>query len=158
MIDEDYYIGSVVNLMRCSELYRDWTIDDIERLIWTPIDLGQALIFCDPSNKQVVAFASWAFLTDKVARLFVKGERKLHPTDWAAGDQLWIVDLIAPFGDLRKVVRFLANEVHADQTEARWLRRRGMHGVPDRRAVHVPVWRNKERMLSSARGVNHEVH
>ena len=55
----------------------------------------------------VTGFASWAFLQPSVAEAFVDGTRKLGPLDWDKGSELWLIDVIAPFRDVRWFCRSL---------------------------------------------------
>jgi cytolysin-activating lysine-acyltransferase len=62
-----------------------------------------------------VAFASWAYLTEEAEGRLLNGARKLSPVDWKAGDRLWMIDLICPFGGAEKIVEELANGIFRDQ-------------------------------------------
>jgi len=92
----------VLGLMLWSDIHRNWTVEDVGRLIMPPFNLGQ---FTFIQGDQVLAFASWAFLTPEAEEGFLSGERKLMPEDWNAGDRVWLIDAIAPFGHARKVCR-----------------------------------------------------
>jgi cytolysin-activating lysine-acyltransferase len=97
-------LESVLFLMSASEVHREWTIEDLSRLVAPPLALTQCEIFV--RDGWPVAFISWAFLNKVAADGFIDGTRKLQPDDWSSGDQLWIIDIIAPYGDIRKVIRW----------------------------------------------------
>ena len=50
-----------------------------------------------------MCFATWAFLDDKAEARIRDNIKKLAPADWKSGDpakdgNLWLIDIVAPFG------------------------------------------------------------
>jgi cytolysin-activating lysine-acyltransferase len=95
-------LAGVVGLMARSHRHRNWTVLDIERLILPPLALGQAVLVV--ASRQIVGFGSFAAMSEEAEHGFVSGTRKIAPGDWNAGDRLWIIDIIAPFGHGADVV------------------------------------------------------
>jgi len=90
-------IGDVVLLCLLSRKHNYFTLCDLERLVIPPIKLGQYRIFYSP--ERAIGAALWAFVSDDVAsRLSQAGTQLTYP-EWTSGHNLWLVDLIAPFGD-----------------------------------------------------------
>ena len=54
-----------------------------------------------------VAYVSWAKLSDTVAERYCGAPHQLTAGDWQSGDQIWIVDLYAPFGGATEVLQDL---------------------------------------------------
>jgi len=50
---------------------------------------------------------SWAYLTKEASEGYINGTRFLQARDWNAGKERWIIDFIAPFGELMPLVREL---------------------------------------------------
>lgn len=98
------FVG-VLNLMSNSGIHRGWSIADIERLIVPPMRLGQCFVM--RHGDHIIGFASYALLTEEAEVGYIDGTRKIHPTDWNAGDRLWWIDAIAPFGHARHLPRHL---------------------------------------------------
>jgi hemolysin-activating ACP:hemolysin acyltransferase len=48
---------------------------------------------------------SYALFNEETEAGYLDGTRFIQPDDWAAGDRLWLVDFIAPFGGVREIVR-----------------------------------------------------
>jgi cytolysin-activating lysine-acyltransferase len=111
-------IVGVLALLARSPVHRTWSIADTERLILPPLALGQCLLIWDQGR--VVAFASYARLTEEAEAGYLDGSRKLQPGDWNAGDRIWLVDVIAPYGHARSAtsgIRALArSHGHAGKT------------------------------------------
>lgn len=93
-------VGRIVALMGASAIHRKYSIEDLERLVLPCLLMDQAWVV--PK-----ACAIWAWLTEEAERSYLERSRKLRPEDFAAGDRLWIVEFIAPFGDVRNHVRDL---------------------------------------------------
>lgn len=92
-----YVLGSIVLLCLSSPVYRNVTLSNLESSFLPPINLEQYRLFSAPSQPVGVAF--WAFVTDAVAENLMRGDTVLAPHQWRCGRELWLVDLIAPYGD-----------------------------------------------------------
>lgn len=100
-------LEQVLHLMHLSPHHRAYTVDTVLRCIAPPIHLDQHIGV--ERNGQLVAWASWAWLTQGKADAFLAGEYKIQPGDWRSGDTLVIMDFIAPNGDARALHRTLRN-------------------------------------------------
>lgn len=117
-----------VAIATASKRHRDMKISDIERCFWPPIVAGQCLVAID--NDMPVGFMSWAFLSEEVATGFANRTRDLKADEWGSGDQLWIIDLIAPFGHCKPFVQFARDHQFPGQVGfASRLRPGGERGV-----------------------------
>lgn len=73
--------------------------------LWPAVRLNQ-IAFLFNTKGAPVAFATWAFVTNEVAELLQSDPNyRLDISEWNEGDQLWLVDFVAPFGDARNLVR-----------------------------------------------------
>lgn len=97
-IKNDVVLGDLTELCLSSELHRDWYIKDIERLFVVPLEADQARLFY--RNGKVIGFISWAFLSYEAEDAFLKRTRKLQSEDWKSGPRIYIMDCIAPYGDI----------------------------------------------------------
>ena len=43
-----------------------------------------------------VAVALWASVSDEVEKELAAGRPRLRPNEWKSGDNLWLIDLVAP--------------------------------------------------------------
>jgi cytolysin-activating lysine-acyltransferase len=67
------------------------------------------------AQNKPIGVVLWAFADDEVAKRLSEGATKLRPQDWKSGDQLWVVDVIAPFGGAEEMVRELKESVFPNQ-------------------------------------------
>jgi len=58
-----------------------------------------------------VAYACWAKVSDEVDERLRNGSTKLRPEEWNSGENLWLVDLVVPFGGAEFVVNELREKV-----------------------------------------------
>lgn len=86
-------LGAVVRLCNGVSPYDRYTIADIHRLFLPPIVCDQCWEFV--SAGITAGFVSWALFDDERAQAFLK-QRPILPEDWRSGDQLWVIDWIAP--------------------------------------------------------------
>jgi cytolysin-activating lysine-acyltransferase len=98
-------LESVIYLMLNSEIHKQWTLTDIQRLIIPPIAIKQCQILY--RDNAPAAYMSWAYLTKEASEGYINKTRFLQPEDWNAGVDRWIIDFIAPFGELMPLVREL---------------------------------------------------
>ena len=61
-----------------------------------------------------MAYVSWAFLSEEAEETFV-ATQNIAPKDWNSGDNLWIVDVLTPFGGTSKVFQELNEKIFKDR-------------------------------------------
>jgi cytolysin-activating lysine-acyltransferase len=88
---------------------RHTLISDQEWRVLPPLVLDQAKLYM--RDNAPIAYVSWAKLSDKVAQRYSGAPHQLAAGDWQSGDQVWIVDLLTPFGGSAEVLRDLRNTV-----------------------------------------------
>ncbi len=120
------FVASALALMTKSSIHRDWSVADLERLLFPPAYLGQGWLFADPSRKQIVSFATWANFDEEAEAAFITGHRKLQPEDWYSGDysRIWIIDAVAPYGDILQTGRWIKKFLLDRATKEGWPARR----------------------------------
>ena len=96
-------VGKITWLMGHSDQHCDWSVDDIHRLIIPPVALQQFRIW--QVDEHPVGLMTWALFNEETEAGYLDGSRKIQPEDWNAGDRLWLVDFIAPYGNVREMVR-----------------------------------------------------
>jgi cytolysin-activating lysine-acyltransferase len=89
--------------------------------------------FCYDSLGRPVGYATWAFLSEAVAgEMCTNPRRLLHPTEWNEGTELWIMDMVAPYGHLPGLAGQLKRGRFAEFGRVRGIRRR-----PEGRATRI---------------------
>lgn len=111
-------LGEIVWLMSQSPLHKQLFISDLEWLVMAPVLNQQFRIFYAQDRPVGVLF--WAHASDEVAERLAQGVTRLRPQDWKSGDQVWVVEAIAPFGGAEEMVRDLKEKVFGGR-EVRFL-------------------------------------
>lgn len=96
-----HLLGEMTWLLTQSPLHRALSIGDLEWLVMPALLNQQFYLFRD--GQQPVGLAMWAKCTpEAVAKLdrgMIEPENRLTLEEWTSGDQVWLVDLIAPFAN-----------------------------------------------------------
>lgn len=58
----------------------------------------------------------WAQVNDEVAKNIADGATRIRPQDWRSGENLWVVEVIAPFGGAEEMVKDLKEKVFPART------------------------------------------
>jgi hemolysin-activating ACP:hemolysin acyltransferase len=84
---------------------RELSVKAAVRGLWPAIQLGQ-ILFLYNSKGIAVAYATWMHVTEEVASSLREcPEDTLDVSERNEGDLLWITDIVAPFGDIRALVK-----------------------------------------------------
>lgn len=102
-------LGEIVWLMSQSPLHKQFFISDLEWFVMTPVLLQQFRTYY--ASDKPIGVVLWASVSDQVAERFAQGTTKLRPQDWKSGDNLWVVEVIAPFGGAEEMVKDLKDKV-----------------------------------------------
>ena len=96
-----HLLGEMAWLLTQSPLHRALAIGDLEWLIMPALIHRQFYIFRD--GDKPIGLALWAKCGKeaeaKLERGMIEPENRLSLEEWANGDTIWLVDLIAPFAD-----------------------------------------------------------
>jgi cytolysin-activating lysine-acyltransferase len=96
-----HLLGEMTWLLTQSPLHRTLAIGDLEWLAMPALIHRQFYIFRE--GDRPVGLALWAKCTPEAAAKLERGliepENRLTLEEWASGDAVWLVDLVAPFAD-----------------------------------------------------------
>ncbi|WP_310620050.1 toxin-activating lysine-acyltransferase [Flexibacterium corallicola] len=138
-------LGEVTSLLLASKLHCEYHINDIGAVFLPPIHLNQFRIYRDKQTP--VGLITWARLTETVEQDYVNGDYILQPQDWNAGDRLWCIDFLAPFGHGKQILKDLRTNVFPNESgKAMRIDRDGnprglikLHGVNHLKAQRQPT-------------------
>ena len=106
-------LGPITWLMMQQAGSRHTLISELEWRVLPALMLDQAKLYL--KDEAPVAFVSWARLNDAAAQRYKTAPHQLTMNDWASGDQVWLVDVLTPFGGAQDVLKDLREKVFAGQ-------------------------------------------
>lgn len=80
-------------------------LGDIDWAVLPPIVLDQCRLYT--KSGLPYAFITWAFLNEALATRLRLAQSKIAPHEWKSGEEVWIVDAVAPFGQLEETLKDL---------------------------------------------------
>ncbi|GLQ75919.1 toxin-activating lysine-acyltransferase [Vibrio penaeicida] len=112
-IDNDFYraLGNFFELMACSDLHHNYQAAEyISVCVIPPICNAYFHIFYD-SNDFPFGVVSWARMSEKRHSAISNEFQQLEQADWCSGERLFVFDMIAPWGGVSQMCKYLLNEV-----------------------------------------------
>jgi cytolysin-activating lysine-acyltransferase len=99
-LDKLPLLGPAVWLFARDQQRRFTFMSDIDWRLIPPMVLDQ----CKAYTKMDLpwAFVTWALVSDVVHERLLKGS-VIAPVEWRTGEHLWLIDVVAPFGDVDNV-------------------------------------------------------
>lgn len=121
-------LGYILQILNTTER-KKLSIATINVFVLPAIELEQILFaFCERSG-QPRGYITWAFVTASVAESLKSDKNRILSRDeWNEGDLIWIMDVVAPFGDAHAIIQqFLSlNKFYGKRIQAiRTLRKNG---------------------------------
>ena len=95
-------LGRIVWLMGHSRHHAAYKVSDIYRLILPAIANYQYRVWDGENNPQ--GFMIWAWLTDEASENYERGSVHITGQDFVGGNNLWIVVMVMPFGNVREML------------------------------------------------------
>ena len=80
-------------------------LGDTDWAVLPPIVLDQCRLYTKAGLPY--AFITWAFVNDAVDSRLRSAEPKIAPHEWKSGEHVWIIDAVAPFGQLDETLKEL---------------------------------------------------
>jgi hemolysin-activating ACP:hemolysin acyltransferase len=61
--------------------------------------------FLSPRDDWPVGFVTWALMNRESIEAYTLATRKFTPDDFCSGAELWVIDMIAPYGSVGRMAR-----------------------------------------------------
>lgn len=110
--------GAMYYLMSLTPFNRNRSLAQVTAQLEPPLRLGQYRLF--RSNGFPRAFVTWAGLDPKAEMRFAVTNQALAPQDWNSGSSIWLVDFIAPFGQVEQMIPMLIRNPSISRVRTLW--------------------------------------
>jgi cytolysin-activating lysine-acyltransferase len=107
-----HVLGEITWLLSQSPLHKNLFISDLEWMVMPAILLEQFRIFPGP-NGQPAGLILWASVSDDTEQRLREGLVKLSPQEWRGGDNLWLIEMVSPFGGQEEMLADAAASIFA---------------------------------------------
>lgn len=105
-------IGFATLLFSFSEHHKKYSCEDIQKYVVTPYSLNQCKLYFNEKG-DAVGIVTWAWLSDySLDRITKESFYELHLSEWNEGLNLYIMDVVAPFGDFKFIASDLLKRFH----------------------------------------------
>ena len=129
-------LGAIAQLWFSTERRR-FSVASLNLWVRAPVRLGQIAVTLD-ANGRWEGYVTWAYLTAASAQQMVHMDPPfLHDSDWNEGDQLWIIDVFAQPGAVRRVVRHARSTLSARFNVAHRVLRDGTGRIVGQRSLRL---------------------
>jgi hemolysin-activating ACP:hemolysin acyltransferase len=116
------WIGFACGLMSRSKVHSKYEMLYLRKII-EPAIKHQFIKFYFNAHGESIGYVIWAFVAADVEKRFLEsGTWDLHISEWNEGDQLWIIDLVAPFGNIKEILCDLRDAVFLNFKIVRYFR------------------------------------
>jgi len=102
--------SEILWLMTQTASHRHFFMSDAEWLIFAPVARSRFRMYRDEKGGPA-GCVLWASLSDEVEKRVESGASRLAPADWTSGENLWIIDVIAPRGKAAAMIEDMRNTV-----------------------------------------------
>jgi len=83
-------------------------IADLDWAILPAVVLDQCRLYT--KDDIPFAFFTWAKVSDEIDQRLRSGVLRIAPHEWQSGEHLWLIDAVAPFGQLEQMLEELRKE------------------------------------------------
>jgi hemolysin-activating ACP:hemolysin acyltransferase len=104
-------LGQIVMMMMDSEVYLKDPLWIVKKNLIGPFLNNQAIVMFN--DNQVVGYAAWAWLSDEAEKKYIDYSNSLEPSDWKSGENLWLVDVLAPENGAIEIINYTRSFVAA---------------------------------------------
>ena len=98
-------ISDICTLLAVSQTYSHWSFSKVWNTLIAPAMSERAFLHYD--NGHLVGIITFAKVSDEALAELKSGERVIQPQDWDSGNNIFFADIIAPFGGVRHMMRFV---------------------------------------------------
>jgi len=108
-LDQDFL--DYMSLSIAAGNHKDDDIHLVYAEIVLPMIIGNYIILRE--EDKIVAYASWGFFSKAVSDAKIKTRKwLLTKDDYDTGREIWLIDVIAPYGHYRKIIAALVKRKH----------------------------------------------
>ena len=143
--DNNKALADGLELFRQSKWHKIYHVDDIYRYLIAPIKYNRIRLYYQEDKP--IGLISWCWLDKEAGKRFLKSEYYITEDDYVSEDkeELWGIELIAPYGHTRQIVSKLRREHQQTYKRKEKINWRRLHDPAKR---HIRELKNEPKSLS----------
>jgi len=112
-IDHNTALADGLELFRQSKWHKNYNVEDVYRYLIAPLKYNRIRLYYQYGKP--IGLVTWCWLSQENGKKFLNNNYYITKDDYVSdtGEELWGIELIAPYGDVRQVVNLTRKE-HAD--------------------------------------------
>lgn len=95
-------LGPAVWLYAKDPVKKFMFLGDTDWAVLPPIVLDQCRLYT--KSGLPYAFVTWAFVNDQIDARLRSSQPRIAPHEWKSGEHVWIIDVVAPFGQMEETL------------------------------------------------------
>ena len=125
VINEDKAIVDGLRLFKESTWHKDYNIEDVFRYLIAPLKHNRLRLYYQKDKP--IGLVTWCWLSKENGQKFLNNDYYITEADYVSdiGEELWGVELLAPYGNARQVMRLIRKEhtnVYGRNEKVNWRR------------------------------------
>jgi len=112
-------LGPAMWLMARDQRLRYTFVGDLDWRLLPPLLADQCRLYSKADMPW--AFVTWAFVSDEVDKRLRTTSPVIAPHEWKSGENPWLIDVIAPFGEAEEVAKEAAAQMGGGKAVRVWL-------------------------------------
>ena len=131
--------GEVAFLSFYSDLYGKWSARAIAKAFEPPVYLKQFNVY--RANGVPRGLVTWGMLDDDAAQKHISGSGLDTFEEWRSGSQLWIMDIVAPWGHGGEIIKNIKETIQVDSVKTLRIHKDQKKILEWHRNSHADKWR-----------------
>ncbi|WP_422463662.1 MULTISPECIES: toxin-activating lysine-acyltransferase [unclassified Endozoicomonas] len=142
--NEAEVLGSITWLWMHSKAHQNLPLNTLPRLLLPVLKTQQFVLGVDAGKP--VFFLSWALFDEAAEQRYINQNPVRMPAeDWLCGERLWILDVVAPFSELKRHSQFMSKTLLGNHC---W---RHLYHNHERSGMLIKEFRGRNMSLTDAR-------
>ena len=112
-------LGPALWLFARDPMRRFTFVADMDWRLLPPLVLDQCKLYSREGMPW--AFMTWARVSEAIDQRLRTSTPLIAPHEWKSGDKLWLIDVVAPFGDALGIARQALKEIAGASSASVWL-------------------------------------
>lgn len=137
--------GEIAFLSFYSDLYGEWSARSIAKSFEPPVYLKQFTVYRAKNVPRGIV--TWAMLDKKTEKKHILGKGLDEFDEWRSGNQLWIMDIMAPWGHGGEIIENIKSTIQEDSVKTLRIHKDQKKILEWHRAPNTTKWKIRSQAI-----------